>query len=142
VENARATLELYEKWSAQIKAMGYPIAFVAQDGQEQASFPSDFDWLFIGGSTEWKLSHKAADCIRRAKEAGKPVHVGRVNSIARFRHFQLLGVDSADGTNPIYEPDRSKKKFTMLVSQLILGGLNESERESQAIVGLVLPPAG
>jgi hypothetical protein len=142
VGDARRTLELYTQWSVQIRTLGYPVAFVAQDGQEELPFPAEFDWLFIGGSTEWKLGAGAEKCIRRAQAICKPVHVGRVNSISRFRRFQLLGVDSADGTNPIYEPNRSRVKFTMLVSQMILGGMNGSQRESQRTADLVLPPVG
>jgi len=117
VGDAKLTLELYDLWSDKIRDYG-SVAFVAQDGQEDLPFPDDFDWLFIGGTTEWKMDHRAKSCIKRAKEMGKPVHVGRVNSLGRFRYFQKLGVDSVDGTNPIYEPDVARRRWTNAVSQL------------------------
>ena len=116
VGDAAATLDLYGEWAHQIKAL-CPVAFVAQDGQESLDFPLAFDWLFIGGSTEWKMSAAADECISRAKRLGKPVHVGRVNSIKRIRHFQLMEVDSVDGTFPIYEPDTARKRLAKPLAQ-------------------------
>ncbi|NIV38563.1 MAG: hypothetical protein GWN58_56855 [Anaerolineae bacterium] len=117
VGDARATLHLYGEWEHRIKATSFPVAFVAQDGQEALDFPLAFDWLFIGGTTEWKLSDAADECIRRAKRLGKPVHVGRVNSIKRIRHFQIMEVDSVDGTFPIYEPDTARARLAKPLAQ-------------------------
>lgn len=117
VGDARATLELYKKWAYQIKRHHCPVAFVAQDGQECLEFPIAFDWLFIGGTTGWKMSDAADECIRRAKKLGKRVHVGRVNSIRRIRHFQIMEVDSVDGTFPIYEPDTAKRRLSKALVQ-------------------------
>jgi hypothetical protein len=117
VGSPRATMALWEDWNWQIKRYG-PIAFVAQDGQENFPLPPDFDWMFIGGTDDFKMGIGAKDCIWRAQERGKPVHVGRVNSIGRFRYFQKLGVDSVDGTNPVYEPDVARRRWTNAVSQL------------------------
>ena len=36
--------------------------------------------------------------IIEAKERGKLVHVGRVNSLKRIQHFAPLGVDTCDGS--------------------------------------------
>ena len=116
VGNAKATLDLYREWAHQFKRYG-PVAFVAQDGQEALAFPLIFDWMFVGGTTIWKMSDAADNCIRRAKALGKPVHVGRVNSITRFRHFQLMEVDSVDGTFPIYEPDTARRRLLGCVAQ-------------------------
>ena len=115
VSNAIATMSAWRYWGMQIKALGYPAAFVAQDGQELFDFPPDFDALFIGGSTEWKMSVHALDCVKRAKDLGKWVHVGRVNSQKRIRHFQLAGVDSVDGTSVCFAP---KKNYPRLDRQL------------------------
>lgn len=114
VGDARLTIRLWHEWSDRICEYG-PVAFVAQDMQEEHPFPDGFDWLFIGGTTDWKMSKYAKECIARTN---KPVHVGRVNSISRFRYFQKLGVDSVDGTNPIYEPDVARRIWTNAVSQL------------------------
>lgn len=107
VANAIATMSAYRHWGARIKALGWPVAFVAQDGQELFDFPPEYDVLFIGGSTEWKMSTAADDCIFKAKAAEKWVHVGRVNSQKRIRHFQLMGVDSVDGTTVCFAPDKN-----------------------------------
>lgn len=97
VASARRTLECFEHWVDLVP--GWPAALVAQDGLEDLPIPWDsLDAIFIGGSTEWKMSHHAADVIRAAKIFGKWVHVGRVNTPGRFEHFDALGADSIDGT--------------------------------------------
>lgn len=106
VANAIATLSAWRYWGPAIHAAGWPVAFVAQDGQEHLPLPPEFDALFIGGSTAWKMSRQALTLIAEAKSRGAWVHVGRVNSLARMAHFQLAGVDSVDGTGPRYAPDR------------------------------------
>lgn len=111
VGNATATVERYREWARLIKRQGFPVAFCAQDGQEHLELPVAFDWLFVGGTTEWKMSEAADDCIRRAKAIGKPVHVGRVNSLKRMAHFKLMEVDTVDGTSPIYKPDTARKRL-------------------------------
>jgi hypothetical protein len=50
VGDAAATLERSLPWLPKIRDLGYPAAFVAQDGFEELSTPWDeFDVLFIGG---------------------------------------------------------------------------------------------
>lgn len=120
--DARLTIGLYGAFAHKIKPYS-PVAFVAQDGQEALDFPLAFDWLFIGGTTKWKMGDGADICIRRAKALGKPVHVGRINSISRFRHFQLMEVDSCDGTFPTYEPDTARKRLAKAVRQHALFSL-------------------
>ena len=106
VGDAAATLERSRPWLPVIRALGFKAAFVAQDGLENLDVPwAEFDALFIGGSTEWKLSSHAADLIRQAKTRGKWVHVGRVNSARRFARFELIGADSCDGTYIAFGPD-------------------------------------
>lgn len=117
VANAIETQYKFRHYAWKIKAMGWPVAFVAQDGQESMPFPPEFDFLFVGGTTEWKMSRAAEYCIWYAKQMGAGVHVGRVNSLKRIRHFQLLGVDSVDGTRPAIEPDGSYKKFERQLRQ-------------------------
>lgn len=118
VGNALATLDKWRTWSYPIIERGWPIAFVAQDGQELYPLPPEFDALFIGGSTEWKLSPAADLLISRAHEMGKWVHVGRVNTQRRIRHFQRLkGVNSIDGTAIRYEPNAAIRKITAALRQ-------------------------
>ena len=97
VASARRTLEAFDWWHPRLD--GWRKALVAQDGLESLPIPWDrLDAVFIGGSTEWKLSKHAADVIRTAKICGKWVHAGRVNTPGRFEYFEGLGVNSLDGT--------------------------------------------
>lgn len=112
VGDAAATLEKSAPWLPQIRALGYPVAFVAQDGLEVLPVPwDDFDALFIGGSTEWKLGHHAREIAAEAKRRGKWVHMGRVNSERRFRYAAAIGCDSADGTYLTFGPDVNLPKL-------------------------------
>jgi len=115
--NAIATMEKYRSFAWRIKELGWPVAFVAQDGQELFPFPPEYDYLFIGGSTEWKLGEGADECIRRAKRDGKPVHVGRVNTLRRIRHFMMMEVDSIDGTTIAFAPNRELPKIAAAMAQ-------------------------
>lgn len=123
VGNAVATLWQFRQWAWRIKERGWPVAFVAQDGQEAMPLPPEYDALFIGGTTDWKMSEHADRLIRQAQRAGKWVHVGRVNSRKRIRHFQLIGVDSVDGTSIAYAPDKHYKRFDYQLFQRPLEGL-------------------
>lgn len=97
VASARRTLEVFDSWRFQLS--GWPLALVAQDGQEDLAIPwQEIQAVFIGGSTEWKLSKGAADICKAGKAIGKWVHAGRVNTPARFEYFEKLGADSIDGT--------------------------------------------
>lgn len=119
VGDAEATLARSIPFLPAIRALGYPAALVAQDGLENLDVPWDaFDVLFIGGTTAWKLGPHAADLIRQAKAHGKWVHVGRVNSNRRFLRFELLGVDSVDGTYLTFGPDVNLPKLLRWTSTL------------------------
>jgi len=100
VGDAWKTLDLFYPWAQRLKADGWPVALVAQDGLEELSIPWDhFDCLFIGGSTEWKLGLHARALAVEAKRRGKWLHVGRVNTAPRIRYCISIGADSIDGTN-------------------------------------------
>lgn len=99
VADSAATLELSAPLLPQIRALGYRAALVAQDGLTIDAVPWDeIDALFVGGSTDWKLSETAFDLARAAKQRDKWTHLGRVNSWRRFRAAAAAGFDSADGT--------------------------------------------
>ena len=111
VADAVATMERSRPWLARIRSLGTPAAFVAQDGLENMVVPWDeFDVLFIGGSTEWKLGPHATRLTFEAKRHGKKVHMGRVNSAQRMRHAALIGCDSVDGTYIAFGPDTNLPK--------------------------------
>jgi len=101
---SRVTIGLYDWWASRVLpielAEQVPYALVAQDGLE------DCDWdywlpqaacLFIGGSTDFKLSREAAVLAQLAKQQGLAVHMGRVNSIKRLLYAAEIGCDSIDG---------------------------------------------
>lgn len=97
VGSARRTLECFHAWKK--KLASWPLAYVCQDGQQDSPIPWDeIEAIFIGGTTEFKLGPIARQCIQAGKIIGKWVHVGRVNTPARFEYFEKLGADSLDGT--------------------------------------------
>ncbi len=105
VGDAAATLARSAPFLQPIRDLGYPAALVAQDGLEDLPVPwDDFDVLFIGGSTEWKLGPAARELVREAKARGKHVHMGRVNSGKRYRYALDIGCDSVDGTFLTFSP--------------------------------------
>lgn len=100
--DAAATLGRSVRYFGLIREMGFPVALVAQDHAERLVLPwDDFDVLFVGGKKqrhEWKLSEAAESLTRRARNHGKWVHMGRVNSLGRLERARSMGCDSADGT--------------------------------------------
>lgn len=108
VADAAATLSLSAPMLPRIRALGFPAALVAQDGLEDLDVPwDDFDCLFIGGSTEWKIGPAARRLTAEAKARGKWVHMGRVNSRQRLLYAATIGCDSVDGTYLAFGPDRN-----------------------------------
>ncbi|MEP7341673.1 MAG: hypothetical protein ABI977_28330 [Acidobacteriota bacterium] len=100
VESGDATLALFDYWRGVIREQHQlPVALVLQAGITKRDIPWRLlDAVFVGGSTEWKLSGASADLIREAQRRGKWVHVGRVNTPCRITRFRELSVDSIDGT--------------------------------------------
>lgn len=97
VGSARRTLEVFEYWFDYLD--GWPLALVAQDGQEDLPIP----WkliaaIFIGGTTKFKESDAAIQIIKAAKAMGIWAHVGRVNKSGRFEGILQVGADSCDGS--------------------------------------------
>lgn len=98
-------------WLAKVRALGYPAAYVVQDGVRGDRMPwNHFDVLFIGGTTEWKLGETARALVYTAKRHGRWVHMGRVNSEKRWRYAQAIGCDSVDGTYLTFGPDQNLPK--------------------------------
>lgn len=97
VGSAQRTLELFDLFAPDLE--GWPLSLVCQDGQENLPIPwSQIAAVFIGGSTNWKLSVHVEQIIKTAKLFGKWVHAGRVNTPERWKWFEEQGVDSADGS--------------------------------------------
>jgi hypothetical protein len=109
VGDSAETIKLSLPVLPKIRALGLPAAFILQEGAEfdAALRPawSEFDVLFIGGETEeWKLSKGVAALVREAKARGKWVHMGRVNTLGRYRGAMAMGCDSVDGTMIAWGP--------------------------------------
>jgi hypothetical protein len=105
------TCKQYLEWQPIIKNMGYRPALVLQDGIKS----KDIDWantdaVFVGGSTDWKLSQDVIRLLIKAGERGKWRHIGRINSLKRMSHFWNYA-ESFDGTDFIYHPEESVKMY-------------------------------
>lgn len=106
VGDAEATLATFIQLRPRF--LGWPLAYVAQDGSESLPFPHGARAVFIGGSTEWKLSAAATEVIQRAVANRLHVHIGRVNWWKRYSHFRCLPHSetfTCDGTRQRYERD-------------------------------------
>jgi hypothetical protein len=117
VGDARATLASFEVWAPRVREFGLPLAYVAQDGQEALPVPwSEFEALFVGGTTTWKMGPHAARLIVEAQRHGKWVHVGRVNTSIRARYMGSLDVDSIDGSCFSRWPDKHLPRMLRTMS--------------------------
>lgn len=104
VSDAEETSRRWAMWAPIVREIGpYRLAFALQDGCCHVPWP-EVDVLFIGGSTSYKLSSEAEEWAVEARERGRWVHWGRVNSRARFADFCRTG-DSCDGTYVSFGPD-------------------------------------
>lgn len=111
--DAEATLLRSLPYLATIRQLGFPSAFVSQNGCTSALVPWDaIDCLFVGGDDAWKLSEASWRLCAEAKQRGKWTHVGRVNSFRRLKACAVSGLDSADGTYLKFGPDANWPKLT------------------------------
>lgn len=98
VADHQATLDRWDRYAGIVKENGYPAAFVLQDGCTGDLPWGEVDAIFVGGTTEYKLSEQAWSLVARARRMGIWTHMGRVNSFNRIRRAAAAGVDSVDGT--------------------------------------------
>jgi len=124
VADHEATMRRFHFWHRAIYCPEIPRAFVLQDGCERWGWrgvPWDYcEALFIGGSTEFKLSAFAREMVGWAKFKGMWVHMGRVNSVRRALYAREIGCDSIDGTG-----------LTRFVRSKLLPVLAALDRESR-----------
>lgn len=119
VGNYEETIKLFDKWHPLLKNENLPLAFVLQDNMPINEIPFDkFKSLFIGGSTEYKLSKEVADIVRITKEKDKWIHMGRVNSKKRIKYAHSIGCDSVDGTGFSMFPNTHIPSALELLSEL------------------------
>jgi hypothetical protein len=106
--DAAATLDESRPWLAEIRSLGVPAAFAAQDGCEHGLIPwGEFDVLFLAGSIEWKTGPAAERLCWQARARGVSCHMGRVNTRQRLTVAEWFGCTSADGTTFTYGGDRN-----------------------------------
>lgn len=117
VGDAEATWQRSDPVLDQIRTRGFKAALVAQDGLCDPPWDR-FDALFIGGTTEFKLSHHARDLTAAAVARGKHVHMGRVNSETRLRTAAMWGCASADGTFLARAPDINERRMLRWLDRL------------------------
>lgn len=104
VADAAGTDLMFSEWEPQLHSMGFPVAYVAQDGL--VAVPWDrCECLFVGGTTRFKMSAATERLAREAKRRGKLLHIGRVNSLRRLSYAQSVGADTVDGTGFSAFPD-------------------------------------
>lgn len=88
-----------ERYVDRIRDMGFPCAVAVQNGATVDTVPWDAcDVVFLGGDTEWKLGTRCLEIAHAAQHRGIPVHMGRANSLKRFRRAVEMLTDTADGT--------------------------------------------
>ena len=110
--NSAETLRRAMPVLPRIQQLGIRAALVAQNGLVVSDTPwSALDALFVGGTTEWKFSQQAADLTWAAKDMGKWVHVGRINSEKGVNRAHRLGADSVDGNFLRFSPDANVKRL-------------------------------
>lgn len=105
VGDAAGTDALFDVWEPRIRSMGFPVAYVAQDGLVAVPW-SRCECLFIGGSTSFKMGRTAEAAAREAKRRAKSLHIGRVNSLRRLAYAQQIGADTVDGSGFSAFPDK------------------------------------
>jgi hypothetical protein len=107
VADAESTLARWRIWRPVLRYLGLPAAYVAQDGSETLAPPwAELDALFIGGSDKWKEGPHALRLMLDAKDRGKWVHVGRVNTMRRRWLMGVGDFDSIDGSCFSKWPDK------------------------------------
>lgn len=110
VGNAAQTRRLFDLWvqcwEYELGFVPVELAYVLQNGQQVDDVPWDqIVAVFVGGDDQFKLCD-SVPLIQHAKQLGKMVHIGRVNSQKRLRFAVDQGADSVDGTSFSRFPDR------------------------------------
>lgn len=108
------TVKRWNRYGNLVRGMGFKAGFVLQDGARELPW-DEMDALFVGGSTEYKLSEEAHNFVQEAKQRGKWVHMGRVNSKRRIAIAREWGCDSVDGTFLAFGPDINTPKLIKMM---------------------------
>lgn len=96
-----ASLDLSVAWLPRLLDCARLVVIPVQDGLEPADLVSIVGprvGIFMGGSTEWKLA-RMVEWGEFSAERGCHYHVGRVNTLCRFRLAAIAGAISVDGSS-------------------------------------------
>lgn len=115
----QATLDLFATWSPAMSARRLPIACVAQDGATNETMPwHAISAVFIGGSTEWKLSKDSEAIVAEANRRSTWAHIGRVNTLRRLQWAKQIGANSVDGTMLTFNPTARLRQLLRWMQQI------------------------
>ena len=96
-----------EKLKREFPQFSYALAL--QDGmtpEHVEPVMDEFDWLFVGGTLEWKV--KTGELwVKFAHSHNRKCHIGRVGTAKRVCWARRIGADSIDSALPLF----SKEKF-------------------------------
>jgi hypothetical protein len=100
VGDAETTYKNFIRWQPIVREeLGLPVAYALQDGLQGVGVPWELtDAVFVGGTTLFKMGEVARRTVAEARERGKWVHMGRVNSSRRAEYAASIGCDSVDGS--------------------------------------------
>lgn len=101
VAGGDASLELSVRWSNRCLSVCPLVLLAVQDGmteQDVAPLVGPKVGVFLGGSTQWKISTMAAWGVF-CHRLGLHYHVARVNTEKRMAMAIAAGADSVDGTS-------------------------------------------
>lgn len=125
--DAEGTLQRFEQYRPEMPA-AVRVALVTQDGMGVEDVPwARVDAVFVGGTTTWKTGHESQAIVTAARDRGKWVHMGRVNSLRRLRVAASMGCDSVDGTFLKRAPDHNEARMLRWLASL--------EREPLMVLG-------
>lgn len=111
------TMQRWHTYAPIVRSLGYRLAFVLQDGATINNIPlEEFDALFIGGTTHFKLSPHARTIVEHCKANDKWVHMGRVNSKRRIQTAYEWHCDSVDGTYLAFAPDTNTPRLLRMMT--------------------------
>lgn len=124
------TLRMWDQHAPTVQAMGWPLAFAAQDGMTFADVPSEADVVFIGGSDEFKAAALYPWCARFR------CHVGRVTALDHLFRCLDAGAVSCDATGH-FRTDRQRLNLQRFLEMANAGrtSLNSDDSSSPIALG-------
>jgi len=124
VQGGHASLEFSLRWMRRVLDETERGLIAVQNGLTESDvegFLGPRVGIFVGGSTEWKLSTLPAWCAL-ARRVGCWAHVGRVNTARRIHLCSVAGATSFDGTSASRFA-KTVPKLDHARRQLAFGGL-------------------